>query len=128
MTGALTKRQAADIKRAFDHLADSVSEIAQRPEIEIWFAEWLRPHVRNGEAGGAAWLATQYRAPLHVAVRRESERYVRTLLTASPAVSDRERLAFDMVEKAYQGGFLAAVETQLNGLHALMIESGQGQS
>jgi hypothetical protein len=128
MTRALTKRQIGDIKRAIGHLADSVSEIAQRPEVETWFAEWLRPHVRKGETAGTAWLVTAYRVPLHIAVRRESERYMRNLLTASPAVTDRERLAFEMVEKAYQGGFLGVVETQLNGLHALLVESGQEPS
>ncbi|MEN8501243.1 MULTISPECIES: hypothetical protein [Paraburkholderia] len=115
-------RRAADHRKAIELFADAISDIAESPDIETWFATWLHPHVQAGKRDGVAWLMTEYRSPLYAAVRRDARRYVRVLMESSAPVMERARFAFEMVEEAYMGGYLAAVEAQAFGLPRILLD------
>jgi hypothetical protein len=113
-------RRAADRKKALEFIADAISDMAESPDIETWFADWLLPHVQAGKLDGMAWLATAYRSPLYAAVRRDARRYIRVLMESSAPVMERARFAFEMVEEAYVGGYLGTVEAHTAGLQTLL--------
>lgn len=116
-------KKAGILKRAVETLADAINGVAERASIEMWFAPWLRTHVAAGQRDGCVWLASEYRVPLHAALRRGANRYRSFLERASPPVTDRAHYAFDQVEEAYVAGFLYEVEAFVAGLPAVLVAS-----
>lgn len=117
-------KKAASVKRAIETLANAIDGVADRASIDMWFASWQRVHIAAGERAGRVWLASEYRVPLHAAVRREAGRYRKVLERASPPVTEPGRYAFEQVDEAFAGGFLYAVESFLAEVSALVKPTG----